>query len=341
MGARTGPNHGPIRAFSAIFACTGPKDGPVRSLLEDELGELVQAVFPDDEVVLALRVFDERAGDAVLVAEGLEAGAVVHQVVLAAADHPEDLVFRFGLFHVGNQCLRHFGVGGGGEAADARKQVHVRQTEVQGLATAHGKTRDGAVHFVGLDVELPFDEGDEIVHEVEFEVGEGLEAGVDVPLGAVVLLSTSIRHHDDHRNGLSVGDEVVQDDVWHTLEPFTLVAANAVKEVKDGILLLRIELRGEIDRGLADGADGGGLILHEIERPVRDVRTLLVKAGGRLNVRVELDVNLGRLEETTHAARLRRGTENAAPERGQCQKNSFHLVYRFTIVACKCTNNTI
>ena len=32
MGARTGPNHGPIRAFSAIFACTGPKDGPVRAL---------------------------------------------------------------------------------------------------------------------------------------------------------------------------------------------------------------------------------------------------------------------------------------------------------------------
>lgn len=53
------------------------------TLLEDQLGELVQAVFPDDEVVLAFRVFDERAGDAVLVAEGLEAGAVVHQVVFA------------------------------------------------------------------------------------------------------------------------------------------------------------------------------------------------------------------------------------------------------------------
>ena len=32
MGARNGPNHGPIRAFSAIFACTGPNDGPVRAL---------------------------------------------------------------------------------------------------------------------------------------------------------------------------------------------------------------------------------------------------------------------------------------------------------------------
>ena len=31
-GARTGPNHGPIRAFLAIFARTGPKDGPVRAL---------------------------------------------------------------------------------------------------------------------------------------------------------------------------------------------------------------------------------------------------------------------------------------------------------------------
>jgi hypothetical protein len=32
MGARTGPNHGPMRAFSAIFARTGPDDGPVRAL---------------------------------------------------------------------------------------------------------------------------------------------------------------------------------------------------------------------------------------------------------------------------------------------------------------------
>ena len=32
MSARTGPNHGPIRAFSAYFACTGPYDGPVRAL---------------------------------------------------------------------------------------------------------------------------------------------------------------------------------------------------------------------------------------------------------------------------------------------------------------------
>ena len=32
MGARTGPNHGPIRAFWAIFARTGPNNGPVRAL---------------------------------------------------------------------------------------------------------------------------------------------------------------------------------------------------------------------------------------------------------------------------------------------------------------------
>ena len=32
MGARTGPSSGPVRAFSAFFACMGPADGPVRAL---------------------------------------------------------------------------------------------------------------------------------------------------------------------------------------------------------------------------------------------------------------------------------------------------------------------
>ena len=31
-GACTGPSHGPIQAFWAIFACTGPDNGPVRAI---------------------------------------------------------------------------------------------------------------------------------------------------------------------------------------------------------------------------------------------------------------------------------------------------------------------
>ena len=109
----------------------------IRTLLEDQLGELVQAVFPDDEVVLALRVFDERAGDAVLVAEGLEAGAVVHQIVLAAADHPEELVLLLYLLYIGNELGSTHGVGRRRETTDIGKDIHVAKSEVERLSTTH------------------------------------------------------------------------------------------------------------------------------------------------------------------------------------------------------------
>ena len=48
-------------------------------LFENQLGEAVEAVLPDDEVMTLARIVDEGAGDALLVAEGLELGAVVHQ----------------------------------------------------------------------------------------------------------------------------------------------------------------------------------------------------------------------------------------------------------------------
>ena len=41
--------------------------------LEDELCEIVESVFPDNEVVLTIRVLDEGARDFVLVAERFEA----------------------------------------------------------------------------------------------------------------------------------------------------------------------------------------------------------------------------------------------------------------------------
>ena len=40
--------------------------------LEDELCEIVESVFPDNEVVLTIRILDEGARDFVLVAERLE-----------------------------------------------------------------------------------------------------------------------------------------------------------------------------------------------------------------------------------------------------------------------------
>ena len=78
--------------------------------LENQLCEVVETVFPNDEVVLAVREFDECTGDSVFIAERLEAGTVVHKAVLAAADHPEEFVLRLGLLHVGNENLRRIGI---------------------------------------------------------------------------------------------------------------------------------------------------------------------------------------------------------------------------------------
>ena len=41
-------------------------------LFEDQLCEIIEAILPDNEVVLSLWVVDKGAGDALLVAEGLE-----------------------------------------------------------------------------------------------------------------------------------------------------------------------------------------------------------------------------------------------------------------------------
>ena len=57
-------------------------------LFEDQLGKVIKAVLPYYEVVTFARIVDEGAGDALLVAEGLELCAVIHQAVGTAADHP-------------------------------------------------------------------------------------------------------------------------------------------------------------------------------------------------------------------------------------------------------------
>ena len=106
-------------------------------LFEDELGEVVEAVFPDHEVVAAIGVFDEGAGHALLIAEGLEARAVEHQTVVATTDHPQQLVLLLGCLYIRNQLFRLLGVGSRGEATDIGKLIEVAQTEVERLSATH------------------------------------------------------------------------------------------------------------------------------------------------------------------------------------------------------------
>jgi len=75
------------------------------------LGEVVEAVLPDDEVVLSLRIVDEGAGYAFFVAECLELGAVVHQSVCTSANHPQELVLFLHLVGVGDELCGSLCVG--------------------------------------------------------------------------------------------------------------------------------------------------------------------------------------------------------------------------------------
>ena len=53
----------------------------------------------------------------------------------------------------------------------------------------------------------------------------------------------TIRHDEDHRYGLALGDEVVKDDAGAAeVLPFVLVASHSMEKVEDRILFLRIRL---------------------------------------------------------------------------------------------------
>ena len=72
-------------------------------LFENQLCEVIQTIFPNDEVMLSVRVVDECARDAFLVAECLELDAVANQTVSTTAYHPEEFVLFLHLFHIWNE----------------------------------------------------------------------------------------------------------------------------------------------------------------------------------------------------------------------------------------------
>ncbi len=75
----------------------------VQDLFENKLCKVVETVLPYNEVVLALGILDEGAGNTVLVAESLELSAVADQAVSAAAYHPQKLVLLLYLLNIRNE----------------------------------------------------------------------------------------------------------------------------------------------------------------------------------------------------------------------------------------------
>ena len=118
---------------------------------------------------------------------------------------------------------------------------------------------------MGLHGILRFDKGDQIVEQVFVELAKGGSRRHGIGAGAIIRLRASIRHHDDHRHGLFVREEVVQNDLRMAASaPFSFVAADAVKEIQDGIFRVgRIARRG-IDERLALVADGFGIVFNHL-----------------------------------------------------------------------------
>ena len=58
-------------------------------LFENQLCEVVEAIFPNNEVVLSFRIVNECARNAILIAKCLELNAVAHQTISSTAHHPK------------------------------------------------------------------------------------------------------------------------------------------------------------------------------------------------------------------------------------------------------------
>ena len=92
-------------------------------------------------------------------------------------------------------------------------------------------------------------------------------------------------HHHDHRTGLLLGDQVVEDLVDVTLNgPALLVLAPAVQQIEHGILALRAVVVGRrVDVGAAPRAGHRREVTLLAHRPVRHVlHARILGVGGRL-----------------------------------------------------------
>ena len=83
----------------------------LNGLFENQLGEAVETVLPNNEVMTFVRIVDEGARNAVLVAEGLELGAVANEAVGTTTYHPQELVLFLHLLYIRNELGCTHGIG--------------------------------------------------------------------------------------------------------------------------------------------------------------------------------------------------------------------------------------
>ena len=158
-----------------------------------------------------------------------------------------------------------------GEPADPGEAIEVREPEVQRLPAAHRQPGEGAALPVRLHRVARFDRRDHVVEQVALEDRERRRAGEGVAPGAVVLLRAPVREHGDERHHLAVRDQVVEQlGGMGEADPLGLVAADAVQQIDDGVLLVLAVARRRVDVHLAPRADRLRVVLDQLQRAVRN-----------------------------------------------------------------------
>ena len=110
----------------------------LNDLFEYQLREVIETILPDYEVVLSVRIVDECARYALLIAESLELHAIEKQSVSSTAYHPQELVLFLHLIHIRNELLGAHRVWRRREATHVGKHIHVTEAEIERLTATHG-----------------------------------------------------------------------------------------------------------------------------------------------------------------------------------------------------------
>mgnify|MGYP003291120470 CR=1 FL=1 len=199
----------------------------------------------------------------------------------------------------------------GAEESDVVEGLGVVQRELEGVAAAHREAGNGPACGGLYRTVVLVDEGDDVL-EVGFEGGvEGaavvwLEHTFGGLAGGGLVLAVAVGHNDDHRLGLALGDEVVEDLRGAAgAEPGLLIAAHTVEEVEDGVSGLAALVAGRgVNGHTAVHPEHVGVVPDPGDGAVRDVLDDVVvgAAAGDDEVvhqvgDVALDVGVGRVVE--------------------------------------------
>src|SRR5688572_1616767 len=132
---------------------------------------------------------------------------------------------------------------------------------------------------VGDDAVARLDDRNKIADEIDRELFHlGLVgAGRARPLVGWDPVRKAMRHDNDERIELAIGDQIVEDHIrLHTLVPDGLVAARAMQEVKDRIAISAAVVAGwKVNDGLARLVDRLRLVLEPLHDAVRNITHLL------------------------------------------------------------------